>query len=171
MPWIDPGEFVRGAAAREDARADRERAVLDQLLSVGWNRRTAAEARRLHQASREAVANWMTRCSAGQCDETALGLVGEARGAAFADWWAEAHGLDDQTRRLLRECASAVAAMAMTDGYLLGCEDMQAESRTHALPAPARTSAPVALHTDGARPAAAVDGARVNAAGVAAGAA
>jgi hypothetical protein len=116
MAGLDPGEFGRGAAAREDARRDREWEMLESLLGAGWSAGTVAEARRLHAALSEALG----RVSGVPCNETALGLVGEARGVAMADWWAAAHGLDDRTHRLLRECASAVAAMALCDGFVLG---------------------------------------------------
>jgi hypothetical protein len=122
MAGIDPGEFGRGAAAREDARADRERAVLDAMLSAGWNRTTVMEARRLHEDMASAVARSQGRVNGMLCNETALGLVGEARGAALADWWAESRGLDDQMRQMLRDCAAAAAALAMVDGFLLASQ-------------------------------------------------
>ena len=120
MPGIESGEFVRGAAAREDARGDHERRALDELLATGWSESTVTEALRLHTALGEAVGQAQQRSGPRLGSETALNLVGEARGAALADWWALAHGLDDNTRLLLRQCAAATAAMAMVDGYLLG---------------------------------------------------
>ena len=139
MTWIDPGEFGRGAAAREDARTDRERAVLEQILTSGWNRTTAAEARRLHEAVRQVVEKWLGRCSSAPCDETALGLVGEASGKALAEWWPQAQELDERTRRLVAEVAGAAAAMAMVDGYLLGAASARGEQP--AVPAPAASPA------------------------------
>jgi hypothetical protein len=117
---VDPGEFLRGAAAREEDRAERERAALEELLTAGWNKATVAEARRLHDAIGEAVAQALLRTCAPDCNETALELVGEAHGRALAEWWAKVRRLDDDTRRLLTECAGIAAAMAMADGYLLG---------------------------------------------------
>lgn len=127
--WVDPGEFGRGAAARDEARAEREHAVLEELLAAGWNDQTAADARRLHEAVRDVVAQWQLRSSPSHCNETALGLVGEARGRALAEWWAQARGLDEHARALLTECAGVVAAMAITDGYLLGRPNGQVELR------------------------------------------
>jgi hypothetical protein len=141
---IDPGEFGRGAAAREEARIDHERAVLNEMLASGWSRATATEARRLQDAIGDAVARWMSRCGAAPCDETALGLVGEARGAAVADWFAQAQGLDDRTRRLLRECAASAAAMAMIDGFMLGQEAVRPDPRPSS--ASRLASAPVFSH-------------------------
>jgi len=119
MPGIDPGEFGRAAAAREDERHDHERMVLDELLAAGWSATTAAEARRLQSALADAVHRAMQRSPSLPYSETALNLVGEARGAALADWWAQAHGLDDRTLAIVRECAKAAAAMAMVDAVLL----------------------------------------------------
>lgn len=161
MSWIDPGEFGRGAAAREDARADRERAVLDQLLGAGWNRGNAAEARRLHDAMRDAVGRWLNGRAPSPCNDTAIGLVGEARGAAMAEWWADAKGLDDDARRLLIDCAGAAAAMAMLDGYLLGRASVETQPGTPAVPAHTLTT-----RVDRSRPA---DSARVNGARAVAG--
>jgi hypothetical protein len=135
VAWIDPGEFQRGAAAREEARIDHERAVLDELLASGWSRTTAAEARRLQDAIGAVVARSLAHVGAPSCDETALGLVGEARGIAVADWWARTHGLDDRTRQLLRDVAAAAAAMAMLDGFLLGQDSAKPQPR-RAPPAP-----------------------------------
>ena len=139
MTWIDPGEFRSGAAAREDARTDRERAVLEQILTSGWNRATAAEARRLHEAVRQVVEKWMGRCASAPCDETALGLVGEASGKALAAWWPQAQELDERTRRIVAELAGTAAAMAMVDGYLLGAASARGEQP--AAPAPAASAA------------------------------
>ncbi len=133
MTWIDAGEFGRGGAAREEARADREQGVLNELLAAGWSRATAADARALHQTVAQAVTRWMAGDGAGTCNEAALGLVGEARGQALAGWWAAARELDDETRRLLVECAGAAAAMAMLDGYLLGRHECR-EQATSAVP-------------------------------------
>lgn len=123
MAWIDPGEFMRGAAAREEARTDHEGTVLDGVLSAGWGRATADEVRRLHARITDGVTRRVAHRAPAACDETALGLVGEARGAALAEWWAQAHGLDERTARLLRECAAAAAALAIVDGYTLGAAD------------------------------------------------
>jgi hypothetical protein len=149
--WIDPGEFQRGAAAREEARVDRERVVLDEILASGWSRTTATEARRLQDAVGDAVARSLTRVSPPACDETALGLVGEARGIAVADWWANHQGLDDRTRRLLRDVAASAAAMAMLDGFTLGQECAKEDTPRAAVPAP--VLAPTFTRTNGARPA------------------
>jgi hypothetical protein len=151
VAWIDPGEFQRGAAAREEARVDRERVVLDEILASGWSRATATEARRLQEAIGDAVARSLTRVAPAECDETALGLVGEARGIAVADWWANHQGLDDRTRRLLRDVAASAAAMAMLDGFTLG----QAYAREEAprVAAPVSVPAPRFTHTNGSRPA------------------
>jgi hypothetical protein len=139
MPWIDPGEFGRGAAAREDTRSDHARAVLEELLAAGWSAETAAEARRLHDATGAAVARWLDRCRMSDCNDTALGLVGEARGRALADWWATIRDLDDHTRRLVVECAGVAAAMALHEGYLLGraAADARAAESRPAMPVPA----------------------------------
>lgn len=140
MAGIDPGEFGRGAAAREEARIDRERVVLDELLAAGWNRATAAEARRLQVAIGDAVAKWMSRTAPTPYDETALSLVGEARGVAVADWWAQLQDVDDRTRRLLRECAASAAAMALIDGFALGRESAREEQAGSIVPAPTASS-------------------------------
>lgn len=128
MAGVDPGEFGRGAAEREAARADRERAVLGELLTAGWSRSTRDEALGLHHALCAAVRTWFDQGGAGT-NVTALELVGQARGHSFADWWAHAHNLDDHTRRLVIECASAVAAMTLLDGFALGRTGASAERR------------------------------------------
>ncbi len=132
MAGIEPGEFARGAAAREEMRADVERQALDELLAAGWGERTAAEARRLHDEMAAAVA-WALGRRDSACNETALGLVGEARGRAFAAWWAAAHGLDERLHAALMDCAAAVAALTLIDGFHLGLARAARES----LPAPA----------------------------------
>lgn len=129
---VDPGEFLRGSAAREEDRADRESVVLEELLTAGWNRTTVADARRLHEAAGDAVAHSLMRCGS-PCNETALELVGEAHGRALAEWWAKSRHLDDATRRLLVECAGAAAAMAMADGYLLGREQQDETPASRAM--------------------------------------
>ena len=150
MAWIDPGEFQRGAAAREEARVDRERVVLDEILASGWSRATATEARRLQDAIGDAVARSLVRVAPAGCDETALGLVGEARGIAVADWWANHQGLDDRTRRLLRDVAASAAAMAMLDGFTLG--QARAKDEAPATTVPALVPAIRLTQTNGARP-------------------
>lgn len=151
MHGIDPGEFRRDGVAREQARADRERATLDRLLGAGWSRDTAAEARRLHEAAGEAVAKWVSGCVSGPCNEAALSLVGEARGEAVAEWWARMRDLDETTRRLLAECAGAAASMAMLDGFLLGRETARAEQLAAARPPLSAREVTAIMRVDGAR--------------------
>ena len=122
MSWVEPGEFAWGGAVREENRTASERSMLDEILAVGWSEPVAREARRLHDRMTEAVQRAMGPFPNVSYDETALGLVGEARGAHVADWWSRARGLDDDTRALIRQCAQAAAAMALVDGYLLGAE-------------------------------------------------
>jgi hypothetical protein len=148
MAGIDPGEFARGAAAREELRADLERQALDEILAAGWGEQTAEEARRLHDEMTAVVAQAMGR-RGSPCNETALGLVGEARGRAFAAWWAGAHELDERTRAVLMECAAAVAAMTLIDGFHLGLARAGGEplsTPASLRPAPARD-----VRRDGAR--------------------
>lgn len=115
------------------------------MLSAGWNRTTVMEARRLHEAMASAVARSHGRVIGATCNETALGLVGEARGAALADWWAESRGLDENTRRMLRDCAAAAASLAMVDGFLLASQTGPARSNgaghTSAIDTPAASLA------------------------------
>lgn len=139
MAGIDPGEFARGTAAREELRADLERQALEELLAAGWGEGTAAEARRLHEEMTAAVA-WALGRRGSSCNETALGLVGEARGRAFAAWWAAAHSVDEHVRAMLMDCAAAVAALTLIDGFHLGLAHASGEPVTTAAlrPAPAR---------------------------------
>ncbi|MER3419945.1 MAG: hypothetical protein C4290_05205 [Chloroflexota bacterium] len=148
MAGLDPGEFARGTAAREELRTDLERQALEELLAAGWGEGTAAEARRLHDEMAAAVA-WALGRRGSACNETALGLVGEARGRAFAAWWAAAHGVDERLRAALMDCAAAVAALTLIDGFHLGLARAAGElvPLTAALrPAPARDA-----HLDRAR--------------------
>ncbi len=119
MPWIEPGEFGRARAAHEDDRAERERMMLEERLAAGWAPAIAVEAHRLQDTLADAVARTGGRGGA-VCNETAIGLVGEAHGATFAGWWAESRGLDDRTAALVREAVVAACSMTMLEGYLLG---------------------------------------------------
>lgn len=142
MAGIEPGEFARGAAAREELRADLERQALEQLLAAGWGEQTAAEARRLHEEITAVIAQAQGRRTSA-CNETVLGLVGEARGRAFAAWWAATHELDDQVRAMLMDCAAAAAAMALIDGFHLGRDRVSGEPLSTPAtlrPAPARAA-------------------------------
>ncbi len=133
MPWIEPGEFGRARAAHEDERADRELAVLEERLAAGWAPEIAAEAHRLQETLSAAIARTGGRDGA-VCNETAVGLVGEAHGASFADWWAEARGLDGHTAAVVREAVIAVASMTMLEGYLLGVRCASEDSLPPPLP-------------------------------------
>lgn len=133
MPWIEPGEFGRARAAHEDARADQELAVLEERLAAGWMPEIAAEAHRLQATLSAAIARSGGRDGA-LCNETAVGLVGEAHGASFADWWAEARGLDDRTAALVREAVIAAASMTMLEGYVLGVRCATEQSPPAPLP-------------------------------------
>ncbi len=148
---IEPGEFAWGAAMREDWRDDRERNELERRLAAGWRPDTAAAARDLHERIAQALARPARRPGAAPCNETAMGLVGESHGAALAEWWARARGLDDDTVALLRECAAAAASMAMVEGYHYGRVCADAGDRPAAPPVPA-VSAPIvtAAPVDGA---------------------
>jgi len=151
MAGIDPGEFARGAAAREELRADLERQALEQLLAAGWGEQTAAEARRLHEEITAVIAQALARRTSA-CNETVLGLVGEARGRAFAAWWAAAHELDDHVRAMLMDCAAAAAAMALIDGFHLGWARASGEPLSTPAtlrPAPARDAHPDAMRLNG----------------------
>lgn len=94
--------------------------MLGQLLAAGWSGETAREARRIQEAIADAVDRSRARGGALPFSETALNLVGEARGAALANWWAQQRGLDERATALVREVAMAAAAMAMVDGVVLG---------------------------------------------------
>ncbi len=146
MPWIDPGEFGRARAAHEDDRAERERAVLDERLAAGWTPAIAVEAHRLQDTLTDAVARSGGRGGA-VCNETAIGLVGEAHGATFAGWWAESRGLDDRTAALVREAVVAACSMTMLEGYLLGVRCTEDAAAVHLPAPPARAQQPAPAAT------------------------
>lgn len=139
MRGIDPGEFGRAAAAREEGRREREDDVLGHMLAAGWSGATAEEARRIQEIMAHAIEGAHSRGASLPFNEAALNLVGEARGAALAEWWTVQRGLDERTAALVREVAMAAASMAMIDGVVLGANPQPAKALRDA-PAIPRTA-------------------------------
>ena len=129
MAFSDTGGMMRGATGREHARADADAARLETLLASGWSAATADQARRLHDELAHNVDGFAFGLHGSVSEQAALELVGEARGASLAAWWAEARMLhDDQVEALLLQCAATVGAAAMADGFRLGM--LHAQSST-----------------------------------------